>query len=154
MPKTSRRRGLALVLLLAAAGVAWFAWSYWADGGIVPGAYTADEGAATVVTRFGPDGAWVQERFPAGATVPAAVASGRWRVAGRVLVLETGAAAAAPVGALDRFAERFREPLLGSEVTRLRVVSADADRVLLDYGNDVYTGQPLIVTFVRRPAGM
>jgi hypothetical protein len=59
---------------------------------------------------------------------------GRWRLAGRVFLFETGATAAAPVGVFQPLIERFYAPMQMPESSRARVVSADASGLILDLG--------------------
>jgi hypothetical protein len=59
---------------------------------------------------------------------------GRWRLSGRVLIAETGPAALAPVGTIQSFVERFDGPLVGNEVSKFRIVSADEAGLVLDIG--------------------
>jgi hypothetical protein len=59
---------------------------------------------------------------------------GRWRLAGRVLLFETGATANAPLGLFQPLLERFDSPVQMPELSRSRVVSADASGLTLDLG--------------------
>ena len=137
MQKTRRRMVLAAGLVALVGGVG--GWLYWSAASLarwVPGRYTATalDGLSTVVVRFSPDGAAVEEIYPPGAALPKSTVSGRWRLSGRVFVLEDGPAAAAPVGPLDAFLEQFEGPLLASGLSRFRVVSADESGLVLDLG--------------------
>jgi hypothetical protein len=51
-----------------------------------------------------------------------------------VLLFETGATAAAPVGVFQSLFERFDAPLQTQEMSRSRVVSADSSGLTLDLG--------------------
>jgi hypothetical protein len=128
--------------LLGAAAVAAVAilciWGYHrvtALGRWVPGTYTAIswDGKGTTTLRLGPDGSAVWENYvPAGAAAPSTRFVGRWRLSGRVLLFETGAKAAAPVGVFQPLFERFDSPLQTQEMSRSRVVSADPSGLTLD----------------------
>jgi hypothetical protein len=127
-----------LVALVGGAG----GWQSWYSSSLsrqVPGRYTARafDNQSTVIFRFSPDGAALEETYPAGAAQPKSVVSGRWRMSGRVLVLENGTAATAPVSLLHSFAEQFESPILGDVQSRFRLASADESGLVLDLGGGV-----------------
>lgn len=104
------------------------------------GAYTSTrlDGEETVTLRLAADGSAVMECRDA--VRPAAYLTrvvGRWRLAGRVLSLETGESALAPVGVAQHLFERFEPPTdtRGRGLLRSRVVSADAGGLTLDLGD-------------------
>jgi hypothetical protein len=102
----------------------------------VPGTYTATslDGVGTTVLRLAPDGSAVWEDFPRDASASTVRPASRWRLSGRVLILESGSAAAAPVDFLQSLFERYDTPIMMPEVCKVRVVSADRSGLILDLG--------------------
>ncbi len=134
-----KRRQLIALVVLAAAAAGAAAWLLARPAGPrdwVAGTYisAAPVAAGATTLRLSPDGSLAWEHTPAGAAVPSARVAGRWRLSGRVLVFDERAGAAAPVGLLQRIAERYQDPVLMSGVYNHRVVSADAAGLVLDLG--------------------
>src|SRR5262245_20169990 len=102
------------VLLVIAVAFGWKAYSFAALRERIPGDYTTTcfDGKRSVVMRFAPNGSLWWEVDPPDPTKP--VTLRRWRLCGRVLVLEEGAAASAPVSFIDSFATMFANPLMGT----------------------------------------
>lgn len=139
MVKVRKRSLVALALLITGVGAValWWLYSSWAalQGGVV-GKYTGSfwGQGPPVLLQFKSDESFVLEEYPPGSTLPGLPIRGRWRMSGRVLILETGAAAHAPVGIARSILEGFDRPLITSERAKVRVVSADKEGLVLDLG--------------------
>jgi hypothetical protein len=124
---------VAVLVVLVGGSLVWNAKS-WSRR--IPGRYTAVrfDGETKVVFQFSSDGSSLMEIFAPGAAQPKSTVRGRWRLSGKVFILEVGAAASAPIGWLDSFTEQFEKPLLGGERSRFGLVSADETGLVLDIG--------------------
>ena len=133
------RKWMILLIALVALVGGWLWWRSLSPARLVPGRYTAlaFDNQSTIVFQLSPDGSALEETFPPGAAQPKSAVRGRWRLSGRVFVLENGTAATAPIGLLDSFAERFERPMLGNVRSRFRLVSADESALVLDLGSGV-----------------
>jgi hypothetical protein len=130
------RKWLILAAVLVALVGGWLVWRAKSWSRRIPGHYTAVgfDSKSKVVFQFSSDGSSLIEIFPPGVAEPKSSVRGRWRLSGKVFILEDGAAATAPVGWLDSFNEQFEKPLLGGERSRFGLVSADETGLVLDLG--------------------
>jgi hypothetical protein len=140
MRRSRRWAILATVLIVLAGGLGWWEYARYSPlSEQIPGLYTgtALDNQSTIVFRFSPDGVALEEVYSPGAAQPRSVNRSRWRLSGRILVLESGAAASAPVRFLQSLTERFERPILGNVQSRFRVASADESGLALDIGGGV-----------------
>jgi hypothetical protein len=131
-----RRWLLVSAVLLTAAGLG--VWLYDPiTRGWVPGVYTAPslDKERTITLRLAADGTALCESCPTGSVTPTRLKSGRWRLAGRMLILEFESAASVPVGVFQPLWERYDAPLETPEIMRWRLVSADSRGLVLDLGD-------------------
>jgi hypothetical protein len=136
MSRTRRRLILIAVPLVLVTSVGgWTYWQSWKVARWIPGRYTGERfgDLSAAVLRLRPDGSllWHVDMFNHGRyeiTVP-----GRWRLSGRVLVLEDGQAATPPVGLVQALTERFERPMFVRDRSRSWVVSADETGLVLDF---------------------
>jgi hypothetical protein len=133
------RNWLTLVAVLVALAIGWQAWRSMSLARRIPGRYTAIafDNQSKVVFQFSSDGLAFEEVYPPGAAQPTSTVRGRWRLSGRVFVLENGTAATAPAGLVDSFIEQFESPSVANERSRFRLVSADESGLMLDLGSGV-----------------
>jgi len=141
--RTTRRRLVLIaapLVLLTGVG-AWTYWQSWKVARWVPGRYATDRigDLAPAVLRLWPDGSLVWDVYMFGTDRPAIPVRGRWRLSGRVLVLEDGDAAAAPVGLLQPFTERLEQLMFVRDRSRSWVTSADESGLVLDPGGITWT---------------
>lgn len=151
MMRKSRSRFLLGAAILAVFGYGCLWWTS-SPSRFIPGTYTgmALDDKTPTVDRFAADGTYSMDWVPPGETRSKTATRGRWRASGRVLVIETGATAATPIGPLQRFTERFSDPIATPEMTRMGIVSADDTKLVLSYGKDVSTGAEITQTLTRQ----
>jgi hypothetical protein len=140
MRTTRRRLVLVAVPLVLLTGVgAWMYWQSWRLERWVPGRYSTERfgDPAPAVLRLRPDGSLLWDVYMFGTERPAIPVRGRWRLSGRVLVLEDGDAAAAPIGLLQPLTERFKRPSFLRDWSRSWVTSADESGLVLDLGDGI-----------------
>ncbi|QEL16053.1 hypothetical protein [Limnoglobus roseus] len=142
MPSKSRRRWLVAVLVVMAGTAALYGYAWWASvARWVPGTYSStDPDGQRHVVRYNPDGTLSS---PSGGTAI------RWRVAGRMLILEP--VTAEPPGWIESVRDRFREPLFSNTVTRYRIVTADETGLVLSWGKELNTGVEYLQRHERQP---
>ena len=137
MQRTRKWSILAVPLVALLCGLGWWYWYHSQLPRQIPGHFTApgmQGGDVTCQFWFSPDGTWHSGLYATNVTLPAVTFSGRWRLSGRMLVLEGGTAATVPVSFFKAFMERYETPIHGHEVSRFRILSANESRLILDPG--------------------